>query len=252
MSRLVWITGGGKGIGRALALRLARAGDIVAVSARTAADLERLVDEAVALTGRIIAFPLDVTDEPAVAATVAAIEKDLGPIDVAVLNAGTHIPVDADDLSSAPFRKLLDVNVMGVVHSLSALLPGLIARRAGHIAVVGSVAGYRGLPTAAAYGASKAAVINMCEALKPELDTLGVRLTLINPGFVKTPLTDKNEFEMPFLMEVDAAAARIADGLDAHRFEVTFPRRFTWILKFLRMLPYSIYFVLVRRLVNRR
>jgi NAD(P)-dependent dehydrogenase (short-subunit alcohol dehydrogenase family) len=251
MSRLIWCTGAGKGIGRALSLRLARDGHTVAASARTVSDLESLASQSAGLPGRIVAFPLDVTDEAAVAATVAAIEDALGPIDIAVLNAGTHIPVAATELTSPPFRTLFEVNVMGVVHGLCALLPVFIARRSGHIAVVASVAGYRGLPTAAAYGASKAAVINMCEALQPELTAVGVRLTLINPGFVKTPLTDKNDFEMPLLMEVDAAADRIADGLRSSRFEVTFPRRFTWMLKLLRILPYPLYFFLVRKFLVR-
>ena len=130
------------------------------------------------------------------------------------------------------------------------LLPRLIARRAGHVAVVASVAGYRGLPSAAGYGASKAALINLCEALKPELDGCGVRLSLINPGFVRTPLTDRNPFPMPFLMDADDAAERLVRGLESGRFETTFPRRFTWGLKLLRCLPYALYFPLTRRLVR--
>ena len=249
MSRIVWCTGASKGIGRALALRLARNGDTVAASARSAEELQAVADEAERLTGAIVPFPLDVTDETAVTEVVAAIEEKLGPIDVAVLNAGTHQPINAEDFASDPFRKLMDVNVMGTVHALAALLPRFMARRAGRIAVVASVAGYRGLPTASAYGATKAALINMLEALKPELDSVGVRLTLINPGFVKTPLTDKNEFKMPFLMEVDEAADRIAKGLERDRFEVTFPRRFTWMLKLGRILPYSLYFPMIKRLI---
>lgn len=249
MSEALWITGAGKGLGRALALELARRGWHVAASARTAADLDSLCREASSLPGRIEGFPLDVTDGEAVAHTVAAIEESCGPLATAVLNAGTHIPVSAGHLTAAPFRTLIETNVMGVVHGLAALLPRFIERRAGHIAVVASVAGYRGLPTGAAYGASKAALINMCESLKPELDPLGVRLRLVNPGFVKTPLTDKNPFPMPFLMDVDAAATRLADGLEGSRFEITFPRRFTWLLKALRLLPYPLYFALTRRLV---
>jgi len=115
---------------------------------------------------------------------------------------------------------------------------------------VSSVAGYRGLPSGAAYGATKAALINMCEALKPELDASNVKITLINPGFVKTPLTDKNEFAMPFLMDVNAAAERVVRGLEKSRFEITFPRRFTWMLKALRILPYPLYFAATRKLVK--
>jgi NAD(P)-dependent dehydrogenase (short-subunit alcohol dehydrogenase family) len=249
--KVAWCTGAGKGIGRAVALRLAERGYGVAASARTVADLEGLVSEAGRRGLTIKAFPLDVRDEAAVAATVGAIEHTMGAIELAVLNAGTHMPVNLETLRPAVFRDLMEINFMGVVHGLAALLPAMTARRRGQIAVVSSVAGYRGLPTAAAYGASKAALINMCEALKPEMDRAGIKLALINPGFVKTPLTDKNEFEMPFLIEADEAARRIISGLSQGRFEITFPKRFTWVLKVLRCLPYPLYFALVERLVRK-
>jgi short-subunit dehydrogenase len=140
---------------------------------------------------------------------------------------------------------------MGAVNGIAAVLPGFLARRAGHIAVVSSVAGYRGLPQAAAYGPTKAALINLCEALKPDLDRYQVRISVINPGFIRTPLTDLNEFPMPFLMEADVAARRIVRGLDAGKFEITFPRRFTFMLKVARMLPYALYFPMVKRTTGR-
>jgi short-subunit dehydrogenase len=130
---------------------------------------------------------------------------------------------------------------------LEALLPAYLAARRGHIAVVASVAGYRGLPTGAAYGATKAALVNLCEALKFDLDRAGVKLQLVNPGFVKTPLTDQNEFRMPALMPVEKAVARMIAGLESERFEITFPRRFTWQMKLLRLLPYPFYFAVTRR-----
>ncbi|TVR96748.1 MAG: SDR family NAD(P)-dependent oxidoreductase [Rhodospirillales bacterium] len=250
MSRVVWLTGAGKGLGRAVALELARRGDRVAASARTEADLVTLATDANELDGQIRPFPLDVTDEEANAATVAAIEQQMGPINLAILNAGTHAPISADAFTATTFRTLVEVNLMGTVHGIAALLPRFIGRRSGHIAVVASVAGYRGLPTSAAYGATKAALINMCEALKPELDRAGVRIALVNPGFVRTPLTDRNPFPMPFLMEADDAARRLVVGLDSGRFEITFPRRFTWGLKLLRCLPYALYFPLVGRLLK--
>ncbi len=248
MSRVAWITGAGKGLGRAVALSLVSRGWTVAASARSETDLLTLASESARETGSVFPFVVDVTDEAAMMATVAALEEKIGPLDLVILNAGTHEPVRAREFSVEPFRKLFETNVMGVVHGLAAVLPRLIARRVGHVVVVSSVAGYRGLPTGSAYGATKAALTNMCEALKPELDRYGVRITVVNPGFIRTPLTDKNPFKMPFLMEPDDAAERLVRGLDSGRFEITFPRRFTWFLKLLRCLPYALYFPLVRNL----
>jgi NAD(P)-dependent dehydrogenase (short-subunit alcohol dehydrogenase family) len=244
-----WITGGSSGIGRALALELARAGRKVAVSARRGEELERVAAEMPA--GRIAPFPVDAADEAAMTRTAAAIEAALGPLDLAVFNAGTHHPVSVETFGPAPFRHLMDINFMGAVNGIASVLPGFLARRAGHIAVVSSVAGYRGLPQAAAYGPTKAALINLCEALKPDLDRYQVRISVINPGFIRTPLTDLNEFPMPFLMEADVAARRIVRGLDAGKFEITFPRRFTFMLKVARMLPYALYFPMVKRTTGR-
>jgi NAD(P)-dependent dehydrogenase (short-subunit alcohol dehydrogenase family) len=248
MSRVAWITGAGKGLGRAVALSLVSRGWTVAASARSETDLTTLASESARGTGAVFPFVVDVTDEAAMMATAAAIEEKVGPLDLVILNAGTHEPVRARDFSVEPFRKLFETNVMGVVHGLAAVLPLFIGRRMGHIVVVSSVAGYRGLPTGSAYGATKAALTNMCEALKPELDRYGVRITVVNPGFIRTPLTDRNPFKMPFLMEPDDAAERLVRGLDSGGFEITFPRRFTWFLKLLRCLPYALYFPLVRNL----
>lgn len=245
--RCVWITGASTGLGRAIALRFAEAGHRVVASARNAEQLDTLAADA---GGKVVPMPLDVTDRPATAETIAEIERSQGPIDIAILNAGTHRPMRAEDFDADIVAKLLDVNVMGVAHGLEALLPRMIERRAGTIAVVSSVAGYRGLPTATAYGASKAALINMCESLKLELDRHGIRLVLINPGFIDTPLTAKNPFPMPFLMPADKAAERVYRGLtNGSGFEITFPRRFTWMLKLLRMLPYRLYFAATRKTV---
>lgn len=249
MTSTVWITGGGAGIGRALALRLCRDGARVAISARTAESLDAVRDDAAGLPGQILPVPLDVTDREAVAEAAEAIEAEIGPLDLVVLNAGTHKPMPARDFSSEVFETLIAVNLMGVVHGLDAILPRFLERRSGQIAVVSSVAGYRGLPTAAAYGATKAALINMCEALKPELDAAGVSLSLINPGFVQTPLTDRNTFNMPFLISAENAAERIVAGLRKGKFEITFPRRFTWWLKLARGLPYFLFFRISRRMM---
>ncbi|MGE3934837.1 MAG: SDR family NAD(P)-dependent oxidoreductase [Rhodospirillaceae bacterium] len=247
----VWITGGGQGIGRALALHYAAAGAAVAASARTAEDLALVADEAAALGGKVVPFPLDVTDRDATAAAVDAVERAIGPLDLCILNAGTHAPMTAADFSSDTLRRLVDVNVLGVAHGLEAVLPRFLARRGGHVAVVGSASAYVGLPTAAAYGATKAALNNLCEALAPELRRAGVTISIVNPGFVRTPLTDRNTFRMPFLMDAEDAAARIARGLARGRFEVAFPRRLVLPLKLLRCLPRAALFVLSRRMLPR-
>ncbi|MFO1070187.1 MAG: SDR family NAD(P)-dependent oxidoreductase [Geminicoccaceae bacterium] len=245
MPELVWLIGASTGIGRSLALRLARDGATVVASARSADRLQELAAEAPA--GRIVPWPVDVTDLAALRAAADGIEAAHGAIAVAVLNAGTHKPVSAAEFTVAGLRELMELNVFGVANALEVLMPRMIGRRSGQIAVVASVAGYRGLPTAAYYGASKAALINMAESLKFDLDRAGVKLQLIDPGFVRTPLTDRNEFSMPFLMEPDAAADRIARGLKGSGFEIAFPRRFVAILKLLRILPYRLYFALVGR-----
>jgi len=243
----IWITGASSGIGEALALRLAQDGHEVAASARGADRLARLSDQARDAEGRIHAYPLDVTEQPAAAAALAEIERQLGPLDTAVLAAGSHHPVSARDFKAEDLARLVQVNLIGTANCLEPLLRTMIARRRGRIAIVSSVAGYRGLPTSAYYGATKAALINLAESLKFDLDRHGVILQLIDPGFVKTPLTDKNEFNMPFLIPAEEAAARIARGLESTSFEITFPRRFTYLLKLLRCLPYRLYFPLVAR-----
>ncbi len=249
---LVWITGASKGIGRALALRFARAGSAVAASARSAEALADLAREADDLPGRIVPLPVDVTDAAAVATALEKLVAAEGLPELVVMNAGTHIPVDGKAPKSDDFRALLDLNVMGTVHVLEAVVPSMVTRGSGRLAVVASIAGYRGLRTAAAYGASKAALINMSEALRVELADAGIVLQLVNPGFVDTPLTEENAFPMPFLMPVDKAAERFYRGLHSGRFEITFPKRFTWILKALRLLPYCLYLPLAGAATRQR
>jgi len=250
--RTAWITGGSTGIGRALVLELVRRGARVAVSGRSVESLQSLEAEARGLPGAVMSLPLDVADR---AATLQAGEEAmrlLGDLDLMVACAGTHVPMKANNFASAPFRALLDINVMGTVHALEAVIPRFVARRRGHIAVVSSVAGYRGLPTAAAYGASKAALINMSEALHIELARHGVTLQLVDPGFVRTPLTDKNTFTMPFLMPVEKAGRQFYEGLLTKRFEITFPKRFTWLVKLMRLLPYALYLPIVGTITRKQ
>jgi len=248
-AKIAWVTGASQGIGAAVAVQLAQAGWIVAASARNQDQLAELVRQAEGMAGAIHSFPLDVTDEDAATSIYAAIGSRLGAVDLVILNAGTHQPIDGTRFSVAPVRKLVEVNLMGTVHCLAPVIADFVARETGRIAVVASVAGYRGLPTASGYGATKAALINMCEALRPELAEKNVILSCVTPGFVKTPLTDKNPFPMPFLISPETAAQRILHGVESDRFEITFPRRFTYILKLLRILPYGIYFAISRRMI---
>lgn len=240
--KVVWITGASTGIGRDIAMQLAAQGAKVAVSARSA---EKLRD----LGPAFLAVPLDVTDPVSCNAAVDRIESELGPIDLAVFGAGTYTPVAIDDLDPARFAHMMTTNYMGVVNCISALAPRMMARSSGHLSWIASVAGYIGLPKAAAYGPTKAALINLAESLYPEMREKGVAISVINPGFVETPLTAQNDFEMPFLMKPDDAARRTIAGLAAGRFEVAYPRRFVAILKSLRLLPYPLFFRLIARAV---
>ena len=241
--QVAWVTGASSGIGRELALLLARRGVKVAVTARSAGKLAELAE----ISANIAAFPADVTDGQAIAALVPEIEVRLGAVDLAILNAGTWEQVSVKALDPAVFERTFDVNFHGVVRSLAAVLPGMRARRRGRIAIVASVAGYRGLPKAAAYGPSKAALINLAESLSPELGRDGIGLCLVNPGFVATPLTAKNDFPMPYMIPPEDAAARIIAGLERGRFEIAFPWQLVAMLKIARILPYRLFFALVRR-----
>lgn len=237
----VWITGAGTGIGAALARHLGAVGWPVTASGRRAAPLQALASQCPGC----VPVPLDVTDRAAVQAAVAAMEPSL-PM-MAVLCAGTHHPTPGDDFSAAAVQSLIDTNLMGIVHCVEALLPLYRARRSGHLVLVASVAGYRGLPTAAGYCASKAAVIALAESLRLDLADSGVRVTLVNPGFVDTPLTRQNPFPMPDLITAEAAALAIVRGLERGRFEIAFPSRFAAAMKLLRCLPDRWYFAAVRR-----
>ena len=239
---LAFVTGASSGIGRAVALELARRGYKVVAVARRPAELQTLADES---AGKIIARAGDVTDREGMASLIAAAEAAKGPISLAFLNAGTYYPDEAGHVDAAAVMRTFAVNVGGAVNCLDPLVAAMAARGKGQIAINASVAGYGPLPRSMAYGASKAALINMAGSLKFALNRVGINVQVVNPGFVKTPLTDKNDFPMPFLVELDIAAKTICDGFERKGFEITFPRRLAWILKALNLLPWPLYFWLV-------
>lgn len=240
----VWIVGASSGIGEGLAKALLARGARVALSARRAAELEAL---ATVHGTQALAIPLDVTDGAAVAPALQRVVSAWGGVDLVVLCSGTHQPVRAWDLDAGEARRVVDVNINGVFNCLQPVVQQLLQQRAGGVAVVSSVAGYSGLPTALVYGATKAALINMTETLYLDLAPRGIDVYVINPGFVKTPLTDRNTFAMPALISVEDAANAIITGFGRGDFEIHFPKRFTLWLKLLRLLPYRWYFALVHK-----
>ncbi len=220
----IWITGASTGIGAASARELARRGHTLFLTARSADKLAQLPGEA---------KPGDVTDREA----MHRIAGEIVPLDVVLLSAGTYVPVDPRELDADVFRQELDVNVMGTVHCIEAVLPSMLELGHGRIAIVASVTGFAALPRAAAYGATKAFLISMADSLRADLAGTGVEVTVVNPGYVKTPLTAQNEFHMPFLIEPEEMARAIADGLEAGKPEISFPVRMALVMKLLGSLP---------------
>ena len=241
--RRVWLVGASSGIGAALATLLLERGARVALSSRSRDALDALV----AGHGDALVLPADVTDADGLAAAHAQILAAWGGVDLAIFNAGTHESMRAWELDLAKAKTLIDTNLKGVLNGLAAALPDMLAQKSGAVAVVASVAGYAGLPTSLIYGATKAALINLAETLYLDLAPKGLGVHLICPGFVATPLTAKNEFAMPALIPATQAAHEIVAGLERGEFEIHFPKRFTRLVKLLRLLPYRWYFWLVHK-----
>jgi NADP-dependent 3-hydroxy acid dehydrogenase YdfG len=245
--KLAWVTGGGTGIGKALSLALDREGWQVVISGRTEQKLQ-----AVKELGRSISYRvLDVTDQALHQQVYDDICEELGIPELVVLNAGDYTPMPLEEFDIDLVYRLNRVNYLGVMNGLACILPVMQSKQSGQILLMSSVAGYRGLPDAAPYGATKAALINFAEALHTPLKQQGVLLRVVNPGFVTTPLTAQNDFSMPLEITAEEAADRIISALDNESFEITFPKRFTYILKLLECLPYRLYFVLINKLTGK-
>jgi NADP-dependent 3-hydroxy acid dehydrogenase YdfG len=245
--RRVWIIGASSGIGAATARLLLQRGAELAVSARSLPALQQLADDAGAPTK---VLPFDITDASAVRNAAEALFASWPRIDLVLIVAGTYSAMRADDFDLATARHILDTNLHGPLNVLAATLPALLRQRSGGIGIVGSLAGYAGLPKAIAYGPGKAALINLCETLYLDLHDQGIAVYLISPGFVATPLTAHNDFHMPALIDAAQAAREIVRGIERGDFEIHFPRRFSRALKLLRLLPYRAYFALVRRITG--
>ncbi|MFK7965105.1 MAG: SDR family NAD(P)-dependent oxidoreductase [Burkholderiaceae bacterium] len=243
----VWIVGASSGIGEALAQQLARRGAVLALSARRAEPLQAILADAP--EGSVV-LPLDVTDELSVMTAVSSLSNNWESIDLVVWLAGTYTPMRAQSFDLKAARSVMDANIMGPLNGLGALLPQMLKQGHGGIALVSSVAGYRGLPKSLVYGPSKAALTNLAEALYIDLRETNIGVWVINPGFVETPLTAQNDFKMPALISTDEAARAIIEGFASGRFEIHFPKRFTMILKIMRTLPYRLYFAAVSKLVK--
>jgi NAD(P)-dependent dehydrogenase (short-subunit alcohol dehydrogenase family) len=244
--RTAWLIGASTGIGRATAELLHARGAKVVVSARNAESIAAFEHAHPGSRG----IALDATDRAAMAQAAARIVAEFGRIDLAIYCAGYYKPMRATDFDLDDALQHERVNFVGALHMLDAVLPVLIAQRAGHISVISSVAGYRGLPNSLAYGPTKAALINLAQTLYLDLQPLGIGCSVINPGFVETPLTAHNEFTMPALITPEQAAQEMLAGWAAGKFEIHFPKRFTLWLKALRHVGDGFYFKAIRRVTG--
>ena len=238
-----FITGVSAGIGAALARQLVADGHDVTGIARRQDRLDALSSE----FPNFLGIACDVTQKDALAAAIVQAEDTHAAINTMVLNAGIYTPQDGKSPDVDVFRQHMEVNYMGVVHGLAPIIPRMVDRRSGHLVIMASVSGWMGLPKAAAYGPTKAALISLAESLWFDLNPQGIKVQVVNPGFVETEATAVNDFEMPGLMSADAAANALIKGMESNDFEITFPKGFTRMMRMLKYLPYGIYFNLVSK-----
>ena len=242
--KVIWITGASTGIGRALAIKFAEKGWIVSASARR----ENLLKELNQINKNIYPFPLDVTNIDQCKIVSKDILEQFKNIEICVFCTGMHDPKSEKEFNLEKIRKIMEVNYFGVMNSINSIYSYYNNKKSGQISIVSSVAGYRGLPAAGAYCASKSALTSFTESLHFEMRKKNVRVSLISPGFIKTPMTDQNDFPMPMIKSPEFAAEQIYSGLiKKNSFEIHFPKAFTFIMKILRILPNSVYFWLVEK-----
>ena len=249
------ITGASSGIGRGVAVEVARRGARVGLVARRVELLQEIVGEIDSNPGnpdanrrhRALALPADVQDESSMRSAAQRLESELGPIDVLIANAGIGITRDASELSGSEVAKVINVNVIGVANSVAAVVPRMIERGRGHLVAISSLAAYRGLPKSAAYCASKAAVSAFFESLRLDLEPHGIAVTIIHPGFIKTPLTAGRDAQMPFLMELDDAVKKIVGAIEKHKKSYAFPWQLATIVRTGMLMPIWMYDRISRR-----
>jgi len=242
--KIIWITGASSGIGKALTIKFAEKGWIVAASARR----ENLLEDLNKFNPNIYSFPLDVTEIENCKLIANKIIEKFGGIDICVFGTGMHDPKSEKRFNLNKIREIMEVNYFGTMNSINSIYEYFSEKKNGQISIISSVAGYRGLPAAGAYCASKAALTSYAESLNFDMKMKNVRVSLISPGFIKTPMTDQNDFPMPMIKSPEFAANEIYKGLTEKKsFEIHFPKAFTYFLKFLQILPSSIYFKLVSK-----
>ena len=230
-----WIVGASEGLGEALARKMSSAGAHLILSARSEARLSAL---AASLPGQATVLPMDIADS----ASVAAAAAQAGEVDGIVLLAGVYWPMPATDWNADQAVAMADVNFTGFLRVLGHVVPAMVARDAGHIVITGSLSGFRGLPGAIGYGASKAAVMSLAESMHADLRRTGVEVQLANPGFIRTRLTEKNDFTMPVIMEPDAAAQAMFDHMNSGLFKRNFPTVFSWVFRLSQFMPDWMYY----------
>lgn len=238
-----WLIGASSGIGEALAYALVDAGWKVAISSRNEDKLNTMSEK----SEHLLPYPVDVTQATALKKTYLDICEKIGDIDCVMFNAGDYKPMSIEEFSPKLFTKLIEVNYIGAVNLLDFIIPDFTKRAHGQILLTASLAAYRGLPRSAPYSASKAALLSLAESLHLELKQHNVLLRVINPGFVKTPLTDKNTFKMPSLISPEDAAKAIMKELEGDNFEIRFPKGFARNMRLLSLLPYRLYFYLTKK-----
>ncbi|MFW5879058.1 MAG: SDR family NAD(P)-dependent oxidoreductase [Myxococcota bacterium] len=249
--RNVFITGASSGLGAGMARRLAESGARVHAAARRGDLLEELARGAAGAAGEIVPVAIDVTDTDALVERIRGIDEEVGGLDLVIANAGVGRNRSGRRLDwENDVAPLLKTNVVGAIATLTAVLPRMVERRRGHLVGVSSLAGFRGLPRSATYSASKAAVTIFLESLRTDLAGTGVKVTCIHPGFIKTPMTDKNDFTMPFMLDCDEAVSLVLEGIERGACVVEFPRKLAWATKALRVLPDAAYQQIARRVLR--